>query len=81
MLGWMDAQGKGGSRKTASISHTPDAWVQGGRDGFRALRAGMAPLSHFGKEMRFTRRVRKVCICCQQGHGASVIHDDIISQQ
>lgn len=28
--GWMDAQGKVGSRKTASISHTLDAWIRSG---------------------------------------------------
>lgn len=67
-----------GSRKTASISHAPNAWVQGGRDGFGALGAGMAPLTHFVKEMRFTRRVHKVCICCQQCLGANVTLDDII---
>lgn len=70
--------GERGSRKTTSLSHAPDAWVQGGKDGFGALGAGMAPLSCFGKEMRFTRKVHKVCICCQKGHGADVIRDDII---
>lgn len=70
--------GERGSWNTASISHIPDAQVQAGRDGFGALGAGMAPLSLFGKEMRFTSRVHKVCMCCQQGHGAGIIHHDII---
>lgn len=74
--GWMH-RGKG-QQENCIISHAPDAWVQGGRDGFRALGAGLASLSHFGKEMKFTRGVHKVCICCQQGHGANVIHYDII---